>query len=307
MNRAQLEAFFDDLSQPTPLSGIDVACGLGLMTELCHEIAAQRGTVIERVMCVDVDWEVLHLAKEQLAALPAHFLCCAGQRLPQRSATADFVVVGNGIHNFADEDKLALLREAFRVLRVGGKVFFNSSFYDGAVIEGTERYWLENVRAALRIIARRRQQDGGPVEGSGRKPEAMRVLTPGEYLAIARDAGFVDVQGRVGELRFDQELMEAICDYWLYSQGALHFRYPAAVACDAMRQAAHDLFSDPEWERKYPGMVDATGRPFIARHVLWVTARKPATGGAPVTLAANRVEAEPQWLPGSGARRHQER
>jgi hypothetical protein len=114
----------------------------------------------------------------------------------------------------------------------------------------------------------------------------MRVLTPDEYLAIAHDAGFVDVQCRVAELHFDQELMEAICDYWLYSQGALHFRHSATVACEAMRQAAHDLFSDPEWERKYPGMVDPTGRPFIPRRVLWVTARKPETGAVSVPPGA---------------------
>jgi ubiquinone/menaquinone biosynthesis C-methylase UbiE len=285
MNRSQLEALFDDLNRPWPLTGVDVACGLGLMTELCHDIAAQRGTGIERVLCVDLDPEVLHLARAHLAALPAlpaHFLRSLGQRLPQRGATADFVVVGNGIHNFADEDKLALLREAFRVLRPGGRVFFNSSFYDGAVVEGSERYWLENVRAALRLIVRRSPQDRTPGEAPDRKPEAMRMLTSDDYVAIVRNAGFVDVQSRVAELRFDRELMEAICDYWLYSQGALHFRYPAAVACDAMRQAAHALFADPEWERKYPGMVDGAGQRYIPRRVLWVTARKPATGGAPV-------------------------
>jgi hypothetical protein len=42
-----------------------------------------------------------------------------------------------------------------------------------------------------------------------------------------------------------------------------------------MRQAAHDLFADPEWERRYPGLVDERGRRSIPRRVLYVTGRKP--------------------------------
>jgi hypothetical protein len=199
-----------------------------------------------------------------------------GQRLPLRSGIAGFVLIGNGIHNFADGDKAALLEEAYRVLCPAGRLFFNSGFYDGAVIAGTERYWLDNVRGALRLAGRSAALEGTMATAADRKPEAIRPLTPEEYCTLARRAGFVDVAYGVTEMRFDQELMEAICDYWLYAQGALHFRYPAEIACPAMRQAAHDLFTDPEWERRYPGLVDEHGRRSIPRRVLYVTGRKPA-------------------------------
>ena len=277
MNRKQLESLYIDVDRRAPLSGVDVACGLGLMTELCTEIAAEHTIAVGRVVCVDLDEDVLHLARQKLDSLPAFFLRSAGQRLPQLSATADFVVIGNGIHNFSNDAKLALLHETVRVLRPGGKLFFNSSFYDGAVVEGTERFWQDNVRGAIRLIARQRSRDGSTEGSSERKPEAMMVLSPDQYVSLTREAGFQTIVCRESQLWFDQELMEAICDYWLYAQGALHFRYPAEIACSAMRQAAHDLYLAPDWERRYPGMVDAFGRRSIPRRVMWVTARKPGT------------------------------
>jgi ubiquinone/menaquinone biosynthesis C-methylase UbiE len=281
MNRAQLRAFLSRMDRTAPWRGVDVACGLGLMTELCLDLASQAGASVHWIACVDVDRAVLELAREKLALRPAFCIQSFGQSLPIRSATTDFVVIGNGIHNFGDDAKASLLREAFRVLRDGGWLFFNSSFYDGGVVEGTERYWLENVRGALRLIGRSgrtgKKQDPDAQPSGEKKPEAMRALTSRDYIDAAHRAGFTDVASHVTELRFDQELMEAICSYWLYSLGALHFRYPPEVACPAMRQAARDLFSDPDWEQKYPGRVEEDGRRYIPRRVLWVMARKPET------------------------------
>jgi ubiquinone/menaquinone biosynthesis C-methylase UbiE len=276
MNRTQLAAVLGDLPSLPLRFGVDVACGLGLMSELCHGIFEEHGVTLERMICADMERDVLELARVKLAHLPVGLMQSVGQRLPLRSGIAGFVLIGNGIHNFADGDKVALLEEAYRVLCPGGRLFFNSGFYDGAVIAGTERYWLDNVRGALRLAGRSAALEGTIATAADRKPEAIRPLTPEEYCTLARRAGFDDVAYGVTEMWFDQELMEAICDYWLYAQGALHFRYPAEIACPAMRQAAHDLFTDPEWERRYPGLVDAHGRRSIPRRVLYVTGRKPA-------------------------------
>lgn len=271
-NRAQLEAFLAELDLPQPWQGVDVACGLGLMSELCHEIARKIGASIQRTVCIDLDREALELAREKLTSYPARFIQSLGQRLPLRSGTASYLVIGNGIHNIGDADKLALLKEASRVLRDGAQLFFNSSFYDGAIVEGTERFWVDNVRGALRQILRMQPR---PEETTGKKPEAMSALTPEAYVELAQEAGFTDVRYHETPMRFDQELIEAICDYWAYAQGALHFRWPAEVACPAMRQAARDLFHDPEWDTKYGG-IEENGKRFIPRRFLWVTARKPA-------------------------------
>ncbi|HEX2035716.1 MAG TPA: class I SAM-dependent methyltransferase [Chloroflexota bacterium] len=271
INREQLEAFLAQLDLPQPWLGVDVACGLGLMTELCHEIARKIGASIQRTVCIDLDREALELAREKLASYPARLIQSVGERLPIRSGTASYVVIGNGIHNFAYGEKLDLMREAFRVLNGGARLFFNSSFYDGAYVEGTEDFWVGTVRRAMRLIQR---WENSKLEVSGKKPEAMQALTPEGYVKLAREAGFTDVQYQEQEMRCDQEFIEAISDYWSYSQGALHYRYPAEVACPAMRQAARELFLDPDWDRKFPGMEE-NGKRFIPRRFLWVTARKP--------------------------------
>jgi ubiquinone/menaquinone biosynthesis C-methylase UbiE len=286
LNRSQLAAFLRELDLPPPWVAADVACGVGLMTVLGAEIAAGLGATIAQSVGVDLDREALLRARARLrAALPGTgggaapavgLLQGPGQRLALGPARASYVTVGNSIHNFAAADKAALLAEAHRVLRPGGALFFNSSFYDGAVIAGTERYWVDNVRGALRQIVRAGTR---PSEGEAHKPDAIRFLTPPDYAALARDAGFERITLRESELRFDQTLMEALCAYGPYAEGALHFRYPAAVACPAMVQAARALYTDPDWARRYPGLSQG-GRPYIPRRVLGVTARKPGASGA---------------------------
>jgi ubiquinone/menaquinone biosynthesis C-methylase UbiE len=270
-NRKQLESFLADLKLPSPWQGIDVACGVGLMSELCHEIAGKIGALIQRTVCVDLDREALELARERLARYQASFLQSFGQRLPLRDGVGSFLVIGNGIHMFGAQDKAALFKEGFRVLRDGASIFFNSAFYDGAVVDGTERFYREHLRGALKQILR--SGSAHQVERD-EKPEAATYIAPDEYVELAREAGFADVERHEVPVRMDQELWEAISDYGEYSLGALHYRYPPEVACPAMREAVREIFSSPDWGTKFPGCEDERGR-FIPRNWLWVTARKP--------------------------------
>jgi ubiquinone/menaquinone biosynthesis C-methylase UbiE len=271
INRLQIEDFLSGLALAPPWQGIDVACGVGLMSELCHEVAAKIGAFIQRTICVDLDRGALDLAREKLAHYPVAFLQSLGQRLPLRDGQGSFLVLGNGIHMFGAQEKVDLFHEAFRVLRRGSGLFFNSAFYQGSVVEGTEPFYTDDkIRRAMRDILRSKQ----PASAADEKPEAARQITPQEYVSLAQEAGFTDVQHHEAELRADLELWEAICDYGPYAQGALHYRYPAAVACGALQRAVREVFGDPNWNAKYPGMED-NGRRFIPRRWLWVTARKP--------------------------------
>jgi ubiquinone/menaquinone biosynthesis C-methylase UbiE len=241
------------------------------MSELCHEIAGRIGAAIQRTVCIDLDRQALEIAREKLARYPANFLQSVGERLPIRDNSASFLVLGNGIHMFNAEHKAALFGEAFRVLRDGACMFFNSAFYVGTEVEGTERFYTDKIRGALRYI---RSMMPRPAEVEGEKPAARHHLTAAEYETLARDAGFTDVQLHEVPVSMDQELWEAICDYGEYAQGALHYRYSPEVSTSALRKAVRDIFQDPEWERKYPGMEE-DGQRIIPRRWLWVTARKP--------------------------------
>jgi len=270
INRPQLEKFLSGLRIPGPWVAVDVACGVGLMTELCHEIKSRVESMIKLSIGIDLDFEALEIARDKLTQFPARFVQSLGQRLPVRDSSAHFVTIGNSIHNFDLQAKIALLGEAFRVLREGAGLFFNSTFYDGCLVEGTERFYLDHVRGALRYIRRM----GAPAkEGAGTKPEAVRWLAPGDYVELTREAGFADVQAAEMTARIDQETFEAISSYSAYAQGALHYRFPPEVACVAMREAARELFADPDWARKYGR--EENGVRFVPRRWLIVTARKP--------------------------------
>ena len=270
-NRAQIEAFLAEITLPSPWQGIDVACGVGLMSELCHEIAGKIGAFIQRTICVDLDRQALDIAREKLARYPAHFLQSLGEYLPLRDGVGTYLVIGNGIHMLGADEKVQHFCEAFRVLRSGASMFFNSAFYEGTVVEGTERFYYENVRGAMRRILRLCPR---PEELEGQRAEASRQLSPQQYVDLARGAGFTDVDYREAEVNLDQEAWEAISDYAGYAQGALHYKYPAEVACPALRETVTDIFEDPKFGEKYPGMQQA-GKRVIPRRWLWVTARKP--------------------------------
>lgn len=269
-NRAQLEAFFTGLKLAPPWQGVDVACGVGLMSELAQEISAKLGGLIQRIACVDLDFDALKIARQNLANAPAVFLHALGDRLPLREGFGSFVTIGNGIHNFTQEQKASLFGEAFRVLKGGAALFFNSAFYEGTIVPGTERFYSDKVFRAMRAIGRDRSR-----AETGERPEAAKPISPEEYVRLAEEAGFTDVQQHEVQVRMGQELWEAICSYGGYAQGALHFRYNAETSVRHLVQAVRDIFADPDWDSKYPGLSDAAGR-FIPRNWLWVTASKPA-------------------------------
>jgi ubiquinone/menaquinone biosynthesis C-methylase UbiE len=270
-NRAQLEAFLSNVRLAPPWQGVDVACGVGLMTELTHEIAQKVGSFIQRMVCVDLDLDALHIARGKLSQAPADFLQAVGQRLPLRDGWGSFLTLGNGIHNFGAEDKASLFGEAFRVLKGGASIFFNSAFYEGSTLPGTERFYTEKARRAIRLIGR----DAVRLDDQGKHPEAARPISADEYIRLAKNAGFTDVQRHEVSVPLDAELWEAICSYGQYAQGALHFRYDVETSVKALAQAVREIFSDPDWDSKYPGMTQ-DGKRVIPRQWLWVTACKPA-------------------------------
>ncbi len=275
-NRAQLEDFLRDVRLPTPWVGIDIACGVGLMSDLCQEVASRIGARLLGTVMIDRDLNALEIAREHLARYPIALLQSLGQSLPLPDDLGSYVVIGNGIHNFGADEKPALFKEAFRVIRHGAGLFFNSAFYDGSVVQGTERFYLETVRRAVRIARNLTSSETSQaVNEVSVKPEAIRQIDASTYASLAREVGFDDVRAHEMVVPMDQELWEAIADYSDYSQGALHHKFPADVACEAMKQATREVFRDPDFSRKVDGAVMVDGKVAVPRRWLWVTARKP--------------------------------
>ncbi len=142
-----------------PASGLllDLACGTGLMARLGLEARPRLS-----VLGLDLAHESLLIARQELGALGlagreggpvAGLVRASADRLPLVPGRFDAVLMGNAIHMVPGRD--ALLSEIRRVLRSGGLFAFNSSFWAGTMVPGTEVFYREWVKQALASVQER--------------------------------------------------------------------------------------------------------------------------------------------------------
>jgi SAM-dependent methyltransferase len=141
-----------------------------------------------RVVGVDLSRESLDLAQGFLARqwpqVDLELIEGPADALPLSSGSVDLVSIGNAIHLFIDKRKL--LDEVRRVLRAGGILAFNSSFYAGTFAAGTEGLYLDWVKDALRLARRH----SGPLHRAGRHAFSTPWLSPTEYGQLVTAHGF---------------------------------------------------------------------------------------------------------------------
>jgi arsenite methyltransferase len=148
---------------------LDIGSGGGIDAFL----AAQRVGPTGRVLGVDMTPAMLQRARRAAEAggyANVTFRHGYAESLPAEDASVD-VILSNCVINLA-EDKAAVFREAFRVLRPGGRLEINDMVFGGAVLP------------SLRTSA-----EGWSECISGALPES-------EYLDLVKQAGFVDVTAR---------------------------------------------------------------------------------------------------------------
>lgn len=143
-NRAQPKDFLREVRLPTPWLGIDIACGVGLMSDLCQEVASRTGARLLGTVMIDRDLNALEIAREHLARDPIALLQSLAQSLPLPDDLGSHVVIGNRIHNFGATEQPARFSGG-----VPGHPPWRGAllfpFYDGSVVQGTERFYLGTV------------------------------------------------------------------------------------------------------------------------------------------------------------------
>lgn len=154
-NTALVEAI--DLDGVTRVA--DLACGTGLLSGLLYN----RKTSLA-ITGIDLDPVQIGIAKRtfpgptrpDLATLRekagkgtggAFFDAASAMDLPFEDGEIDLVIIGNAIHLMPD--RAAFLAEVARVLRPGGQFVFNSVFYVGTFVEGTDAIWTEWMKQAV--------------------------------------------------------------------------------------------------------------------------------------------------------------
>jgi len=237
---------------------LDLACGAGTLTELFIDILQDAnfggvtggGLFPRMVLGIDISRESLKLAQAHLATLGSQVIVglveASADNPPVGTAAVDLILLGNAIHCFADKD--ALLRETIRVLRPGGIFAFNSSFYAGTIVPGTEEFYHGWLKASLEYIRQKdiesRQRGLGGitrVRGHGRPAFSTRWLSPSEYSDLLDRNGF-EVK-TVGERVYamSQRNLESVGAYAGLAEVLLS-GYPTAVACEALERSVGPAF-----------------------------------------------------------------
>ncbi len=254
---------------------LDLACGTGTLTELVLEETRDRSTVLG----VDISRTSLALARRRLfgagaaagAAARVRLVAASADRLPVRDRSADAVLMGNAIHYFKDPDPL--LDEVHRVLRPGGLFAFNTSFFAGTFLPGTERFYEEWVKEAVKYVLKadaeeRRQGRAGirRTRGRGEAPFSRRWPSPSEYAGILERHAFTVAGVRYRTAVMTRSSFEAIGAYEGCA-AALLSGFPVALASEALARTAAPVLA-------------ACGRETVPRQWLEITANRSGGGAA---------------------------
>jgi ubiquinone/menaquinone biosynthesis C-methylase UbiE len=230
---------------------VDLACGPGAVTELIVQAMRDRGRGL--VYAVDPSLSELERAKRRIASSLVEFIQGSAENLSRLVPQVDVVVFCNAIHLI--RDKRQVLEEIRKVLRSGGTLAFNTTFFKGCYPPGTERFYRYWILRAAQYLRER----GISVLRHDRA-ESLEWVTAEEYGALVTQAGFVDPSWRLHPVTLSPESLEDIGQFSLFVQGALP-QVPLELGADALAQAVRKAMEDA----KIKGGVPRFWLQFIAR------------------------------------------
>lgn len=203
------------------LTIVDMACGTGAVTRLIAEEMAQQGRLAQvRLIGVDPSAEALRRARKGMDELglqvQADFIQGEATDLPKLVQNADAAFFCNAIHLVPD--KLAAFRQMASILAPQGIFGCNSSFYEGAYVPGTERFYRLWTRRAVSWLKKEHPEVHLSREN---KAMAMQWLTPEQYIDLLKQSGFVDVETGRTDVSISLDGWRDIGQYWLFIEGAL--------------------------------------------------------------------------------------
>lgn len=162
---ARLAAIIDETGG-VPRLALELGVGPG-------GVAAQVSRSGARVIGIDLSPDALVLAREHCKGMDVHLMRASGFALPFRSGSLDVVYASQVLHLFDHAGRLALMKEAHRALKPGGRFLFDMK----NVASHLTRY--------LTNSPRRRQRNFPP---------------KAELIALLHEAGFGSIDRRPGLL-----------------------------------------------------------------------------------------------------------
>jgi len=215
VNERLVDRLVKRLSGCSTINLLDMAAGTGLMTSLTHEKAKAVGARLTSTL-LDIDRPALMQARLDVKADRADIIYASADHIPVKSGY-DAIIFANSLHLLEPEQKVEALAESYRVLRPGGILAFNSTFYDGAYPEESKPFYSRWIRRAIVEINRRL-----PNREKGEKVQAMEWLNADGYVTLLNNAGFKVVEQRERRVLLSQAAVRAISAYKEFAKGALH-------------------------------------------------------------------------------------
>jgi ubiquinone/menaquinone biosynthesis C-methylase UbiE len=214
---------------------VDLGCGPGAVTEL---ILTWMGVPPQgRVFAIDPSSPALAQAAQRVQSAIVCFTQGTAERVSQLVPLVDTVIFCNAIHLV--RDKAQMLAGISSVLRPGGVLALNTTFFDGAYSPGTQGFYKLWVLRAMRWL-----RDRGRRVARGVKATAMEWLSPEEYRALLQRTGFGETHVELQEKHLSCQAWEDISDFSLFIRGALP-GIPLALGAEALkvgvRQAMEEL------------------------------------------------------------------
>src|SRR5256884_7357400 len=171
---------------------VDLGCGPGAVTKLILESLGDARNA--EVIGIDPSPSALSKARAAIHSKVVQFMEGSAEWVSRIVSSADAVVFLNAIHLVPD--KAQVIAEIRKALKTDGVFAFNTTFFNGAYVDGTGAFWRRWVVRAVQVLRER----GSEVKHSDRAV-ARQVLTPEEYSDLCVQAGVAPPSvdpGRVG-------------------------------------------------------------------------------------------------------------
>jgi ubiquinone/menaquinone biosynthesis C-methylase UbiE len=233
-------AFFTDVNRwivdrvigPGRERVVDLGCGPGAVTKLILKRLAPSG----RVIAIDPSRSALARARAAIRSQAVEFMEGSAEWVSRLVSSVDAVVFLNAIHLV--RDKAPVIAEIRNTLRTGGVFAFNTTFFNGAYVEGTAGFWRRWVVRAVQVLRERGmdvQRDAHAV--------ARQFLSADEYADLCVQARFERPQVELVRVEMTPESLEDISHFSLFIEGALPgvpLEAGAEALTEGLRRARED-------------------------------------------------------------------
>src|SRR5712691_3666645 len=206
---------------------VDLGCGPGAVTKLIVERLGRDAKNAE-VIGIDPSQSALAKARAAIQSKWVRFVEGSAEWVSRLVSSADAVVFLNAIHLVPD--KAQVIAEIRKALKPGGVFAFNTTFFNGAYVEGTAAFWRRWIVRAVQVLRER----GFDVKHS-EHAVAREFLTADQYADLCVQAGFARPTVQFVRIAMTPESLEDIGRFSLFIEGALP-GVPLEQGAEALRE-----------------------------------------------------------------------